>query len=51
MELGMMLLQKWFRLNWHSKFKVVEETVQSDDSIMLKIIRQYNDYDCGDYLA
>jgi len=34
-----------------SKFKIVEETVQSDDSIILKVKRQYNDYDCGDYLA
>lgn len=35
----------------HSKFKIIEETVQSDDSIILKVKRQYNDYDCGDYLA
>ncbi len=35
----------------HAKFKVVEETVQPDESIILKIKKQYNNYDCGDYLA
>ncbi|MGE4275812.1 MAG: hypothetical protein AB7E30_01395 [Lawsonibacter sp.] len=35
----------------HSKFKIFEETIQPDDSIILKIKKQYNDYDCGDYLA
>lgn len=35
----------------NTKFQVIEETVQSDGSILLKIKRQYNDYDCGDYLA
>ena len=34
----------------HSKYKIIEETVQPDDSIILKIKKQYNDYDCGDYL-
>jgi hypothetical protein len=37
--------------NQNIKFKVIEEIVQPDDSIILKIKRQYNDYDCGDYLA
>ncbi|HBN86192.1 MAG TPA: hypothetical protein DDZ89_20405 [Clostridiales bacterium] len=37
--------------NKRSKFKILEEIVQPDDSIILKIKKQYNDYDCGDYLA
>jgi len=35
----------------HTKYKVIEETVQPDESIILKIKKQYNDYECGDYLA
>lgn len=34
----------------HVKYKIIEENVQSDDSIILKIKRQYNEYDCGNYL-
>ncbi len=33
------------------KHRIVEETVQPDESIILKIKKQYNDYECGDYLA
>ncbi|MBE5761564.1 MAG: hypothetical protein E7334_06165 [Clostridiales bacterium] len=32
------------------RFKIVEQTEQNDGSIMMKIKRQYNSYDVGDYL-
>ena len=32
------------------KYVILEETVQADDSVILKIKRQYNNYDCGEYL-
>ena len=34
----------------HVKHKILEETTQPDGSILVKIKRQYNNYDCGDYL-
>ncbi len=33
-----------------TKYKIVEETVQPDDSVIIKIIKQYNQSDTGDYL-
>lgn len=33
-----------------TKYKIVEENVQSDGSIMMKIIKQYNRSDVGEYL-
>ncbi|MGN0473535.1 MAG: hypothetical protein ACI4IJ_00455 [Acutalibacteraceae bacterium] len=33
-----------------TKYKIIEETVQSDDSIIVKIIKQYNQSPVGDYL-
>lgn len=33
------------------KYKITDECLQPDGSIILKIDRQYNDYDCGDYLS
>lgn len=33
-----------------TKYKIIEESVQPDDSIVIKIKKQYNYYDCGDYL-
>lgn len=33
-----------------AKYKIAEETVQPDDSIVIKIIRQYNQSEVGDYL-
>ena len=35
----------------HTKFKVVAQSTLEDGSILLKIKKQYNSYDCGDYLA
>lgn len=35
----------------HIDFKIVAENIQPDDSIILKIKRQYKEYSCGDYLA
>ena len=32
------------------RYKIVEETVQPDDSILIKIKKQYNHHDCGDYM-
>ncbi len=34
----------------HTRYKIVEETVQDDDSIIIKIIKQYNTSPVGDYL-
>jgi hypothetical protein len=31
-------------------YRILEETVQPDDSILIKLKKQYNGYDCGDYL-
>ena len=33
-----------------TRYKIVEETVQPDDSILIKIKKQYNHDDCGDYM-
>lgn len=33
-----------------TKYKIVAEAVQPDDSIVVKIIKQYNQSDVGDYL-
>lgn len=32
------------------KYRIVEETVQPDDSIIIKVIKQYNQSPVGDYL-
>ena len=32
-------------------YKIVEETVQPDGSIMVKVIKQYNSSPVGDYLS
>lgn len=32
------------------QYKIVEETVQPDDSIIIKVIKQYNQSPVGDYL-
>ena len=34
----------------HTQYRIVEETVQPDDSIILKVIKQYNQSPVGDYL-
>ena len=34
----------------HTKHKILEETVQSDGSIIVKVIKQYNTSPVGDYL-
>ena len=34
----------------HTPFKILEETEQPDGSIILKVIRQYNQTPVGDYL-
>lgn len=33
-----------------TKYKIIEETVQPDDSIIIKVIKQYNQSPVGDYL-
>ena len=33
-----------------AKYKIVEETEQSDGSVMMKIIKQYNQSEVGEYL-
>lgn len=33
-----------------TKYRIVEETVAPDDSVTIKIIKQYNQTDVGDYL-
>lgn len=32
------------------KYKITDETTLPNGSLMVKIKRQYNSYDCGDYL-
>ncbi len=32
------------------KYKILEESVQSDDSIIVKVVKQYNQSPVGDYL-
>lgn len=34
----------------NTKYKILEETVQPDGSIMMKVIKQYNQSPVGDYL-
>lgn len=34
----------------HTKYKIVDEQPQPDGSIMVKVIKQYNMCDVGDYL-
>jgi len=34
----------------HTQYKVVEETEQTDGSVIIKIIKQYNTSPVGDYL-
>lgn len=34
----------------HTKYKIIEETVQPDGSIIVKIKKQYNNSDVGEYL-
>lgn len=34
-----------------TKYKLVSEEAQPDGSVIVKIKKQYNYYDCGDYLA
>ncbi len=33
-----------------TRYKIVEETTLPDGSILVKIKKQYNNHDCGDYL-
>jgi len=34
-----------------TKYRVVDEQTQPDGSIIIKIIKQYNNIDCGEYLS
>jgi hypothetical protein len=34
-----------------TKYRITEETVQPDGSITIKVMRQYNSYKTGEYLA
>ena len=34
----------------HTQYKIVEQAVQPDGSIMVKVIKQYNSSPVGDYL-
>lgn len=34
----------------HTQYRIVEETLQPDDSIIIKIIKQYNSSPVGNYL-
>ncbi|QAT50288.1 hypothetical protein EQM14_11245 [Caproiciproducens sp. NJN-50] len=34
-----------------TKYKIVEEVTQPDESVVIKIKKQYNNHDCGEYLA
>lgn len=32
------------------RYQILEETLQSDGSMLVKLKKQYNNYNCGDYL-
>lgn len=34
----------------HTKYRILSEEKQADGSVILQIRKQYNHYDCGDYL-
>ena len=34
----------------HTKYKLLEEQRRQDGSLIIKLIKQYNDHDCGTYL-
>lgn len=34
----------------HMQYRILEETVQKDDSIIIKVIKQYNQSPVGEYL-
>ena len=34
----------------HTQYKIVEETEQTDGSVIIKVIKQYNSSPVGDYL-
>lgn len=34
-----------------TKYRILSEETQADGSVIMKIKKQYNHYDCGDYLA
>lgn len=34
----------------HTQYKIVDEAVQPDDSIVIKIKKQYNRHACGEYM-
>lgn len=34
----------------HTRYKVVDESVQPDGSIMLRLKKQYNSYNCDEYM-
>lgn len=34
----------------HTKYKILEETVENDGSVVIKLIKQYNTSPVGDYL-
>ncbi len=34
----------------HVKYQIIDVYTQADGSILAKIKRQYNGYDCGDYI-
>ena len=36
--------------DYRTKYKIVSEEIQSDGSVMIKIIKQYNTSPVGDYL-
>jgi len=33
-----------------TRYKILEEQFLTDGSLIIKIIKQYNDHNCGDYL-
>jgi len=35
----------------HTKYQIIEELLQPDGSVVLKIKKQYNNYSLGDYFA
>lgn len=34
----------------NTKYRILEERADGEDSVIIKIKKQYNSYDCGNYL-
>lgn len=55
-EIALRLMQEEYQGYLHhmayrkTRYKILEEIPQADGSLVIRIIKQYNDHDCGTYL-